>query len=230
MEEVFDRPICDGAGEDVAPESLRPTFEHATFSHKFAGEWQMQFPPTYAGARATDDWLRVQLGDFLAAFPWLKIESIEVATPDQSFGWQDDKGLSLSAWLDTLGSEVRRSYGYEAKLAACCFWADAEGRVGRCTLPGAADLDYDQTSRLLNLYFWPNVFTDVIDVYQADWRTRPHEGEPASFRPAAARNREQLAASLHAIAAKTGAQLTSAGSDKLKGIVPFGFAEDASTL
>ena len=151
MEDIFDRPICDEADEDVAPESLRPTFEHARFSHKFAGEWQMQVPPTYAGAQVTDDWLRVQLGDFLAAFAWLRIESIEVATPEGTFTWQDGKGLSLSAWLDTLGSEVRRSYGYEAKLAACCYWADAEGRVGRSMLPSATDLDYDQTSRLLNL-------------------------------------------------------------------------------
>jgi hypothetical protein len=90
-------------------------------------------------------------------------------------------------------------------------------------------MDYDQTGRLLNLTFWPNVFSDVIPVDPPDWRTSHREGELMNFRPAAERNRAQLTASLRALAARTGAKVTSSGSDLLTGILPFGFAENAST-
>src|SRR5260370_4318532 len=126
MQAIFDRPICDGLDNTDPPESLRPTFERSTFSRRFAGEWEVEFPPAYAGAQASDDWLRVLLGDFLAAFPWLKIERIEVSVPGRTFTWQDSEGLSLSSWFDVLGSEVHRSFCFEAKLAACIHWAAAE--------------------------------------------------------------------------------------------------------
>jgi hypothetical protein len=227
-QDIFDRPICDGLDDVDPPESLRPTFEASTFSHRSAGVWELLFPPTFAGAQASDDWLRVLLGDFLAAFPWLNIQSIEVSIPGRTVTWQDGDGLSLSNWLDALGSQVHRSFGFEAKLAACIHWADEQGRTERCILPGAVSMYYDQTSRLIGLEFWPNVFTDVVDVYPPDWRTNHRDGEPTSFRPAAARNREQLAASLHAIAARTGAEVIGVGSELLTGLVQFGFAEDAS--
>jgi hypothetical protein len=189
--------------QTAVPEYLLATLNAMRFRRR-AGEWELQ--PHSGSAQAPSTEL---VTGFLRCFPWTSLQSLTVHTPAGELADRD------------LTDDV----GFEAELTMELCVLDADGRLGRSSVPGAGQLQFDREPAVMTFTIWPNLFTDTIRLRDADDDSRSSFAEWAE---AAHRNRRQLAGSLRCWTAEPGGSIISADSELIDGVDTDGVKDSAA--
>jgi hypothetical protein len=197
--------------QTAVPQYLMKTLNAMRFRRR-AGEWELQPHAESAQAPSTE-----LVTGFLKCFPWTSLQSLKVHTPA---GERDVSPQSVVSDQD-----LTDDFGFEAELTMELHVLDADGRLGRSSVPGAGQLQFDREPAIMTFTVWPNLFTDTIRLRDADDDSR---SSFADWAEAAHRNRGQLAGSLRCWTAELGGSIISADSELIDGVDTEGVKDSAA--
>jgi hypothetical protein len=187
-------------GESVPP-FIRDTLRTMKFGRR-AGEWDLKLPePDQESSRG-------HVRTFLECFTWASVQRL---SPD-------------TLLIDSPHTSMH-DRGFEAELALRMHWIGPDKEMGESDLPGAGALLYDRGSGIIVFTVWPNLFTDLIELYS--------EGEYGfsatriPWVPAAEHNRRRLAQSLACWQRAARGKIVSAESELVDGVLIGGFSDTA---
>jgi hypothetical protein len=189
--------------QTAIPQYLMTTLNTMRFRRP-AGEWELQPHAESAQAPSTE-----LVTGFLRCFPWTSLQNLKVHTPagEASDGDPTD------------------DFGFEAELTMELYVLDADGRLGRSSVPGAGQLQFDREPAIMTFTVWPSLLTDTIRLRDADDDSR---SSFADWAEAARRNRRQLADSLRCWTAELAGSIISADSELIDGVDTHGVEDSAA--
>lgn len=189
------------------PPFLMDTVETMSFGRR-AGEWDLKLSDEARGASSE----RV-LAVFFECFPWASPHD----SPTNYIPRPPERG----------GSEG--DPGFEVSLTLRLFWLGPDGELGESHLPDAGELIYDRVAGFVFFSIWPNLFTDVVPIYERRSADAFNSRE-MPWAPAAQRNRQRLAASLACWGKAMPGQILSPESELVDGVTNNGFRDTATPL
>ena len=191
-----------------------------------AGEWDLSLPEGGNEVSGADQ-VRLVLVSFSEAFSFASVDRVHLKGQDGAVTDWVGTDSSLPAWVETNQEVLRRSIGFEADLSIEIDWVDG-ATSEQAVLPDGGYLLFDRQASMATVTLWPNVFTDIVRLY--DKAPGGFASRLVPFLPAAARNRSRLRHSLRRWENLTGGTISEWDSELVEGVERYGFADDASPL
>ncbi|MCA1693166.1 MAG: hypothetical protein LC733_13605 [Actinobacteria bacterium] len=177
---------------------------------------------------SSGDDVRLVLASFAEAFPFASVDRVQLKAQDGAVtNWVGDDS-SLPAWFQTNQQLFDGAIGFEADVSIEIDWVDG-ANSGQAVFPQGGYLLFERQASVATLTLWPNLFTDVVRLYD-----KAPGGNLISrlvpFAPASAQNRSRLRRSLRRWETLTEGTISEWDSELVEGVQRYGFADDATPL